>query len=265
MGVRSNIELAKSGDAENDRQYIKSLSRGLELLRAFKAEDQGLKNSELAIRTGYPKSTVSRITFTLMSLGYLRLDEATGHYSLHPHILSLGYPVLQNMSIREYARPLMQDLSNSNRTTTGLGVHDGLSMIIIERVRHRSLMSQMVDIGVGRDLATTALGRAYLAALPKAKQSSLMKEIRIADEERWPIIEAAIEANLENYATHGYCYSIGEWQTNHNAVGAPFISRDGTIFSFTCGGPRDQITKDKLSEIGPKLVAMIAELTKMHR
>ena len=120
MGVRANAELARSGGAESDRQYIKSLARGLELLRAFEAEDKGLRNSELVSRTEYPKATVSRITFTLMSLGYLSLDEATGYYTLHPHILSLGYPVLQRMSIREYARPLMQDLSDSCRTSTAL-------------------------------------------------------------------------------------------------------------------------------------------------
>ena len=35
---------------------------------------------------------------------YLHLDEVTGRYSLHPHILSLGYPVLSQLSIREIAR-----------------------------------------------------------------------------------------------------------------------------------------------------------------
>ena len=84
MGVRKNIAVAASAEASRDRQYIKSLARGFEVLRAFRSEDRGISNAELARRTGLPKPTLSRLTFTLLSLGYLHLDEETGRYSLHP-------------------------------------------------------------------------------------------------------------------------------------------------------------------------------------
>ena len=93
MGLRKNTDIAASADAHMDRQYIKSLARGFEVLRAFRAQDRGVSNAELSRRTGFPKPTLSRLTFTLMSLGYLHLDQDTGRYFLHPHILTLGYPV----------------------------------------------------------------------------------------------------------------------------------------------------------------------------
>ena len=54
-----------------DRRFATTLSRGLSVLRAFRPSDDGLGNAEIAARTGLPKSTVSRLTYTLQALGYL--------------------------------------------------------------------------------------------------------------------------------------------------------------------------------------------------
>ena len=118
MSFRKNTELAKSGDGHKNRQFVTALARGIDILSAFQAEDRWLSNAELARRTELPKPTVSRLTFTLMSLGFLDLDEDTGLYLLHPRILSLGYPVLQRLSIRQVARPFIRELANSCQGTS---------------------------------------------------------------------------------------------------------------------------------------------------
>ncbi|MAH84537.1 MAG: hypothetical protein CBB68_09430 [Rhodospirillaceae bacterium TMED8] len=113
MGGRKNTDLVAAGKATKSRQCVRSLARGPEVLKVFDANDRGLSNAEIANRTAFPKPTVSRLTFTLLALGYLHLDAETGRYSLHPHILSLGYPVLSPLSIREVARPMMQEMADS--------------------------------------------------------------------------------------------------------------------------------------------------------
>ena len=52
-----------------------SLTRGLEILRAFAANDATLGNQQLIERTGLPKARVARLTATLVSLGYLHHDK----------------------------------------------------------------------------------------------------------------------------------------------------------------------------------------------
>ena len=61
----------KITDESQDRRFATTLARGLSVLRAFRPSDDGLGNAEISERTGLPKSTVSRLTFTLQSLGYL--------------------------------------------------------------------------------------------------------------------------------------------------------------------------------------------------
>ncbi len=118
------------------------------------------------------------LLFTLLSLGYLHLDEETGRYFLHPHVLTLGYPVLSQLSIRELARPLMQELADKVKGAVVLGVRDGLSIIIVERARHRTMATWPLDIGVARDISTTALGRAYIVALQQDARTELLDRIR---------------------------------------------------------------------------------------
>ena len=59
-------------EQEKDRQFVTALARGLELLRCFTPRENVLGNQDLARKTGLPKPTVTRLTHTLMRLGYLR-------------------------------------------------------------------------------------------------------------------------------------------------------------------------------------------------
>src|SRR3546814_11280775 len=56
--------LVNPHDLSSDRQFAMNLARGLEVLRAFSASAPLLGNREIADRTGLPKPTVSRLTYT---------------------------------------------------------------------------------------------------------------------------------------------------------------------------------------------------------
>ena len=225
-----------------------------------------MTNAELSRRTGFPKPTLSRLTFTLLSLGYLHMDEETGRYFLHPHILTLGYPVLRQLSIREIARPLMQELADAVRGVVSLAMRNGvtLSVIIIERARHRTMSAWPLDIGVSRDMATTALGRAYFTALGADKRQELMDRIRADDEEQWPVIKKGLEAAMVSWADNGYVTSVGEWMNEWAAVGASLNQHDGTILTFSCGGFSERIDSEKLTDMGERLSQMAHELSRIQ-
>ena len=52
-----------------------ALARGLSVLRAFGPGNEPLGNADIAARVDLAKPTVSRITFTLTELGYLKYVE----------------------------------------------------------------------------------------------------------------------------------------------------------------------------------------------
>jgi DNA-binding IclR family transcriptional regulator len=248
-------------EAATDRQFVIALARGLEVLRCFEPRERYLGLSELARRTSLPKATVARLAGTLAKLGYLRYWEALGKYSLGTGVLSLGYSMLSNLDIRDVARPLMQELAEYARASIAVGVRDRLSVLYIEWVRSSAPITVMRSVGVRLPLATTSMGRAYLAAASEDERNEVLEQVRLNDESDWPRIKHGIDQAVKDYEERGFCLSVGEWDKDIAAVGVPFTAPDGTRMAFNCGGPAFVMSRDTLeNDIGPRLVDLVRRL-----
>ncbi|WP_321932152.1 IclR family transcriptional regulator [Paraburkholderia guartelaensis] len=248
-------------DAGKDRQFVIALARGLEVLRCFEPRERYVGLSELARRTRLPKATVARLAGTLAKLGYLRYSESLGKYSLGIGVLALGYSMLSNMDIRDVARPFMQDLAEYARASVAVGVRDRLSVIYVESVRSTAPITVMRGVGVRLPLATTSMGRAYLAAASEDERNEVLEQVRLNGESDWLRIRNGIDQAVKDYKERGFCLSIGDWDKDIAAVGVPFTAPDGTRMAFNCGGPTFVMSRDTLeNDIGPRLVDLVRRL-----
>jgi len=257
----NDIERFDEEPLEKDRQFVTALARGLELLRCFGPGERYLGITELARRTGIPKPTVSRLTGTLVKLGYLNLSSSLSKYSLGSGVLSLGYSMLSNLDIRQVAKPFMQELAEYSRASVSIGIRDRLSMVYIETIRSSAPIAMQWAVGARLSISTTSMGRAYLSGLPEQERNFLMDQIRLQDENEWPRIKAGIEQGFRDYAENGFCLSIGEWDREIVGAGVPFLSPDGTVMAFNCGGPAYVLSREMLeNDIGPKLVKLVKQV-----
>lgn len=243
-------------EGSHDRQFVVALARGLDVLRCFQVGDSMLGNQEIAARTGLPKPTVSRLTHTLTNLGYLIYLERYSKYQLGSAVLSLGYTALAGMDIREVARPLMQELADYSDMAVSLGNRDQASMIYIESCRGKGALTIRLNVGSRIPLASSAMGRAYLAALPEPQRESILAKIRTQLPEDWPRIQAGLEQAMQDYARRGFTLSVGEWQSDVNAAGTTlFNPATGMVMGLNCGGAAFLLTRERLEEdLGPRLV-----------
>ena len=244
----------------NDRQFVTALARGLEVLRCFRPRDRHLGNQDIAERTGLPKPTISRLTYTLTRMGYLFHDEKLGKYQLGTGVLSLGFSLLTNMDVLKIARPLMQDLANYSHTVVSVGTRDRLGMIYLDG-RHSTdaTVSLRREPGTRVPIASTAMGRALLCGLPENEREQLMENIRKRDPANWPKHKAGIEQALRDYQERGFCLSIGEWRGDVNAVGVPMLPIAGTrLLTFNCAAPSFVMRQHMLEDdLGPRLVNLV--------
>lgn len=252
----------------NDRQFITSLHRGLEVLRAFRPEDRaGLSNGDLAERTGLPNSTVSRLTFTLLKTGYLLYDNDTGRYRMGVPVLSLGYACLSGLPVRETAQTYMQELADAcgEGVLVALGGRVDYTMIYLAAARSRSVISLQLGVGSRISLARSAMGRAYLAGCQGEEKAELMDAIEErTGPEDWPKMRDGILDAEEQVATKGFYANIGEWQPGVHSVAVPFRSMQNNtpLLAFNLGGPANYLPKDRLiNEFGPKLAEMVGTLS----
>lgn len=251
-------------NAKEDRHFVTALARGLDVLSCFRGRDRSLGNQELATRCGLPKSTISRLTYTLTKLGYLEVDGDTGRYRLGSATLSLGSAMLSRMEVRQRARPLMQRLADETQTMVSLGARDRLNMIYVENCRSDAAKGLILDVGSRLPLATTAMGRAYLVASSEALRHDLLQRIREADAEHWPQIEEGVASAFDDARTWGVCCSFGQWQNDVNAIALAFLPHGSrTMFSLNCGGPASQLSREYLLErVRPRLMAVVQALQK---
>ncbi|MFX3620098.1 MAG: IclR family transcriptional regulator [Acinetobacter radioresistens] len=243
---------------ENNPQFIASLARGLELLRCFSAHKQVLGNQELAKMTGLPKPTIARITNTLVSLGYLKQLPNSTKYMLDIGVLSLGYSALSNISIRNTAHPLMEEMSKYAQAPVAMATRDRLNMIYIDVVQVESSLNMRRPIGSTLPIYSSSMGRACLAATPEHERNFLMDALAKKNPENWPSIKRSLERAFRDYQDYGYCLSLGEWHKEVNSVAVPLVSSQHGLYVFNCGAPSFQLSPERLEdEIGPRLIHMV--------
>ncbi len=244
------------GEGPVSPDFITALARGLEVLRCFRPGVAALGNLDLARLTGLPKPTISRITYTLTELGYLRYHPDTGKYSPGYGVLALGFGLLAGLEVRELAKASMTDLARETGGPVALGAFDGDAMTYVEAIHGSSALYLRLPVGYRASL-DSAMGRAYLASLPAAACADVLERLGPAAP-----AAAAIERARAELRDTGCCFAIGEWQSGINAVAVPFTSVTGEgVFVMSCGGPEGLLPEAGLrTQVAPALRAAIAGL-----
>jgi len=248
---------------KTDRHFVTALARGLEVLACFRHGDRMLGNQEFARRCGLAKSTVSRLTHTLTELGYLVYVEESAKYSLGTATLSLGSAMLSRLDIRKLAHPLMQTLAEFGQCMVSLGSRDRLSMIYVDAVRGSAAVTLSLDSGARIQIATSAMGRAFLTAVSEDERNDIMQRVReLADVDRWPELQRGVAKALRDIRELGVCCSFGEWQKDVNAIAVPVRPGGGLPpMAINCGAPAYMVSKEFLLErVRPRLIALASEL-----
>jgi DNA-binding IclR family transcriptional regulator len=248
-----------SYEHEGDRQFATTLARGLEVLRCFTPVEPMLGNKEISVRTGLPKPTVSRLTYTLTKLGYLRHNMRLGKYQLGSAVLSIGYPLLASMNVRQAARPHMKELADYCKGSVSMGIRDRLNMVYIETSRNGNAIITLPDIGTSVPIAQACIGRAFLAACTPPEREAVLNQMKVKEPELHRKYRPQMDKAIEDIRMRGFCVSYGELRREVHSVGVPMRRTvDGEIVAFNCSVPSFVLKKGQLEEdLGPRLVAMV--------
>ena len=184
--------------SSDDVRLVQAVARGLSVLRAFKPGENSLSNSELAERTGLSKPTISRLSQTLVALGYLSIVPRTGHYQLGAGIVALCHSLLAGMPHRIAARPVLQEIADFSRLPASVGMRDQLVMLTIETAHHPQMRPARFDLGSRLPIETSAMGRAYLFALAEDEREAMLRRIRLQwPRSEWRGVRARIDTAFE--------------------------------------------------------------------
>lgn len=253
---------ASSDADDDDRQFAATLARGLKVLASFTAAEPILTNKEIAERAGLPRPTVSRLTYTLTQMGYLQHHPRLGKYGkyeLGSAVLSLAHPLLANLSVRQVARLPMKELADYSGGWVSIGIRERLNMVYIETARARRIRSVKPDIGQTFPIVVSAMGRAYLAALPPRERESLCNQIQVKTPALWRVHADKVERGFADYAERGFCVGKGDYDPGTHTVAVPLRRpAPAPVMVFNCAVRVQELAQGALeSDLGPRLAQMV--------
>lgn len=246
----------------NDRQYVNALSRGLRILSCFRVDAPHLGNAEIADRCGLPRSTVSRLTYTLTKIDCLEFDGRVGKYRLGSRVLSLGHTMLAGFDVGGHVLPYMQRLADFANSLVTLAVREDFSMLCLTAARSASSLAPPIDPGTHISIATTAMGRAYLASASRAERDRILEHLALTKPAAWPSLQRGLEKSFREYAKLGYCITLEDWRKGHNGAAVPlYLKNVGRRVVLSCGGPAFQFPRNEIfGRIGPFLLRIASEI-----
>ncbi len=222
--------------SRSETAAVLTVERGMQVLRAFKSFRAPLANSELVRRTGLSKATVSRLTSTLLHLGYLRHAPGTRHFELAAGALGVAHAFLASSDLLQSAQPFMQTLANRLGVSVALAVGDGLDMLYVAyRVGHR-VGTLRLGVGSVLPMGTTSIGHAYLWAQPPAEQRRRIAALKRTAGPRAAALEQGIRDSFVELEKTGVCGVLGGFQRDAYGVALPvFVGRRRVPMGLSCG------------------------------
>ncbi len=237
-------------------ESVRAVDRALDVLLCFSNQTPELTMTQIAEQVGIHKSTAHRLLATLENKRFIQRDPDTGIYRLGIRLLQMAYLTLEQNDLRRLAIPFMHDLCDLYEENIDLTVLDDTDVVFINILEGPKRVKLAAAIGQRLPAFATASGKAILGFLPE-------KMVRRIINRGMPQLTAHTLSSPEillddliSVREQGFALSEQELEEQINAVAAPiFDSQRNPIASIAVAGPAYRLTRQKMIEIGPKLVA----------
>jgi IclR family pca regulon transcriptional regulator len=208
-----------------ERDYVKSIEKGLNIISLLSHYGSPLNLEELVKISGFKKTSCFRILQTLTRSGFALKDRETGGYYIGPKMISIGLNALGNRGIREVALPFMKEIQRKSGATVNLAILNGSEVVFVERIQSAHIIEGNLRVGSRFSVHLSSMGKAMLAHLPKDELSIVLKQIRFEKKTEKTIssIKALKEA-LKEIRAVGFAINDEELATGLFTIAVPLLN-----------------------------------------
>jgi len=153
--------------------FVESLARGIDVIKAFTPAKMELTVSDVAVITSLARPTARRLLLTLEKLGYVRLIGS--HYMLTPKTLELGTSYVSSQGMWDVVQPHLVALVAKTGESSSMSELDGSDIVYTARVPVAKIIGISVHIGTRFPAISTSMGMVMLADLDSATLERVLK------------------------------------------------------------------------------------------
>ncbi|HWF74642.1 MAG TPA: IclR family transcriptional regulator [Solirubrobacteraceae bacterium] len=227
-----------------------AVDRGADLLVRVLESEQPVALTDLALASGIPKSTASRLLSALERRGLIEQDGERGRLRPGPAILRVAERSMLERNVIELARPTLDALAEASGETINLAVPAGHGVEHVAQVDSRHFLGTGQWLGRTVGYHCTAVGKVFMAfgraALP-AEPLPRLAPATITDPER-------LRDELEVVREAGFATAVDELEPGLAAMAAPVRGARGEVVAaLSITGPTLRMTPARILELQPIL------------
>ena len=221
------------------KHRVDAVDRALTILDTFKSGQSAQHLKDIALATGYYKSTILRLLGSLEAFGYIRKTQ-NGLYYLGPKLWQLGNRYQQSLNTESQVRPVLKQLADYCNESASFYIRDNDHRVCLYRESSTQTIQHAIIEGEHLPLDVGAAGKILLAFTEAENHPDKLKKTR-AD---------------------GYYFSSGERDRYTAAIAAPvFDHTNRCLGALAVSGLRDRFNQKAVSKFKREVIKQAALLS----
>jgi DNA-binding IclR family transcriptional regulator len=248
---------------EGDKKpsHIQSVERALILIGIMAESPQEISLTEIATKSGWPKSTVHGLLATLRDYRFVDQSPETGRYRMGVRLFELGNLVAKSWDVRTIAKSHLRRLSESAGETVHLATESDGEVLYLDKVESKQIIRIVSEIGGRLPMHCSGLGKVLLAYRSKADIRRIMDKRGMASMTTRTITSLPrLFEELEKIRSQGYGMDDGEIMNNLRCVAAPIFDGSGQArYAVSVSGLYSNMHGESLSRV----IQLVTQVAKM--
>ncbi len=208
-------------------QGAKSFSRTIKVLQLIADQPQAPSVAQLLALSELTRPTLYRILAALEAEGLVN-QGADKCYQLGSRVISLAHRALAQTSIIDIARIELENLRDQLGETVHLAIRNQNELVYVDKIESREVVRMASTIGTRVPFHSSAVGKAFLAALSPDEASLLIEQLPMtaitphSPTDKSQLAEVVVRTRLQ-----GFSYESEENEQGIVCFGAAILNARG--------------------------------------
>ena len=246
---------------EGKAKTVHAVERAIDVLEIVAAEGR-IGATEIAVRLGVHKSTVSRLIASLQQRGFVEEAGVRGKYQLGFAVVRLTEATVAQSGLVEVAQPECDRLADAFGETVNLAVLDGAATLNVLEARSDRHVALRTWVGQVTPAHATATGKVLVSEMTSGQLRSRLGPQLSALTPNTITDFRAFDVELEHVRSRGWASTAEELEAGLNSIAVPVRSKvtNRIVASICVSGPEYRLAPDQFEAVALEIADAVARI-----